>query len=194
MATGRPEWWGAKLLAFAMKFIDLKDAPSSYVGQAGKVPAVKSAEDGLEFVSAAGITFLKLADNRIIYETADTGGWKEYDASADVPAGAKGVILGVTSFLSGLGMTRSCGIYIMFRKKGYTGTDNYACYPCVRVNVNMETASGEGRNQTDVAGCMLIVPVSTDRIFEYKVLVTYTGTGSTVFFLFNMYVSLQGYI
>jgi hypothetical protein len=194
MSSGLADFWRKSYLAFFMRFIDLKDAPSSYVGQAGKTPAVKSTEDGLQFVSPGGINFLELADNRIIYETADTGGWKEFDASSYVPAGSKGVILGVTSFLSGLGMTRSCGVFIMFRKKGYAGTDNYACYPCVQLNVNMETAAGEGRNQTDVAGCMLVVPISTARIFEYRVLVTYSGTGSTTFYLLNVRASLQGYV
>jgi len=33
------------------KFVELEDTPASYSGQAGKVPAVKSTEDGLEFTT-----------------------------------------------------------------------------------------------------------------------------------------------
>lgn len=39
-----------------LSFADLPDTPASYTGQEGKVLAVKSTEDGLEFVQA-GISF-----------------------------------------------------------------------------------------------------------------------------------------
>jgi hypothetical protein len=45
-----------------IRFLQLRDTPDSYSGQAGKVPKVKSTEDGLEF----GITEIK--DNRIAGE------------------------------------------------------------------------------------------------------------------------------
>lgn len=38
----------------ALSFIDLDDAPTSYTGQAGKIVAVNSAEDGLEFIVDGG--------------------------------------------------------------------------------------------------------------------------------------------
>ena len=43
-------------------FLALTDAPGSFVGQAGKVPAVNVAEDALEFVSAAANFFVSLTD------------------------------------------------------------------------------------------------------------------------------------
>lgn len=42
-----------KVLGGAAAFLNLTDTPSSYSGQAGKVPAVNSAEDALEFVTMA---------------------------------------------------------------------------------------------------------------------------------------------
>jgi hypothetical protein len=36
-------------------FLKLKDTPSSYSGQAGKLSEVKSTEDGLDFIDAAPI-------------------------------------------------------------------------------------------------------------------------------------------
>lgn len=38
----------------SLSFIDLDDVPTSYTGQSGKILAVKSAEDGLEFVVNSG--------------------------------------------------------------------------------------------------------------------------------------------
>lgn len=43
-------------------FLALTDAPGSFVGQAGKVPAVNVAEDALEFVSGAANFFVSLTD------------------------------------------------------------------------------------------------------------------------------------
>jgi len=43
--------------AGATRFIDLSDVPGSYSGQGGKNVAVKATEDGLEFVTANGVSF-----------------------------------------------------------------------------------------------------------------------------------------
>jgi hypothetical protein len=43
------------------KFIKLKDAPSSYAGQAGKLPYVKTTEDGLEFLAQKAVGFTSKA-------------------------------------------------------------------------------------------------------------------------------------
>lgn len=40
------------------KFVQLSDTPGSYVGQAGKVPAVNTGETGLEFIEAGGGGFV----------------------------------------------------------------------------------------------------------------------------------------
>ena len=48
------------------KFTDLTDVPQSYVGQAGKLPAVNSAESGLEFVAGGGTA---IPDSEIPYGT-----------------------------------------------------------------------------------------------------------------------------
>lgn len=40
------------ILLRGLNFLNLKDTPSSYSGQAGKIPAVKSTEDGITFVEA----------------------------------------------------------------------------------------------------------------------------------------------
>jgi hypothetical protein len=42
------------LPGFTDAFTDLADVPNSYVGQSGKVVAVKTTEDGLHFISPAG--------------------------------------------------------------------------------------------------------------------------------------------
>jgi len=51
-------------------WINLLDTPSTYAGQSGKMPAVKSTEDGLEFVApGTGATFLALSDTPSPYVT-----------------------------------------------------------------------------------------------------------------------------
>jgi len=52
------------------RFIELDDTPSTYSGQAGKYPRVKSDETGLEFATAAGVgTFKELTDTPDTYTT-----------------------------------------------------------------------------------------------------------------------------
>jgi hypothetical protein len=54
----------------AGNFIDLFDVPGTYVGAAGKVVAVRTEENGLEFTTASGggvSTFLELTDTPITY-------------------------------------------------------------------------------------------------------------------------------
>jgi hypothetical protein len=48
----------------AENFVDLLDVPSSYSGQAGKVPAVNSGETALEFVDQASKTFTVMASDQ----------------------------------------------------------------------------------------------------------------------------------
>lgn len=53
-------------------FLDLDDTPSSFSGQSGKVPAVNSTEDALEFVAAGASDFTSLTDTPSNY-TGSTG-------------------------------------------------------------------------------------------------------------------------
>ena len=52
MATGHLDWWFRGLLSLYMRFIELKDAPSSYEDQAGKNVRVNEDETGVEFGGA----------------------------------------------------------------------------------------------------------------------------------------------
>ncbi len=63
----------------ASTFLDLTDSPASYAGQAGKVAAVKSAEDGLEFV-AGGSVFALVKYGTFPY----SGGWMSGGELADI--------------------------------------------------------------------------------------------------------------
>ena len=75
-----------------LTFKELEDAPSSYVGQAGKVPAVNSGENGLEF---------------IVLPT-DGGGAAAFTELEDTPAsydGEQGKFLRVNSTETGLEFT-----------------------------------------------------------------------------------------
>lgn len=64
----RPSNWNADH-DVDMDFIELSDVPSSYTGQAGKVPMVKSAEDGLEFGRGVGARICLSLDWAIPYNT-----------------------------------------------------------------------------------------------------------------------------
>jgi len=52
MSTGHLDWWFRGLLSLYMRFIELKDAPSSYEDQAGKNVRVNEDETGVEFGGA----------------------------------------------------------------------------------------------------------------------------------------------
>jgi hypothetical protein len=52
---------------YPVPFTSLTDAPTTYHDQAGKFVKVKTAEDGLEFVVASGLT-----DEKVKYDAADT--------------------------------------------------------------------------------------------------------------------------
>ena len=58
--------------AGATTFIELTDAPTTYVGQASKYPRVKVGEDGLEFVSGVttAVAFTELTDAPNSYTNA----------------------------------------------------------------------------------------------------------------------------
>ena len=54
--------YGSKKVAPGVtKFIELKDTPDSYTGQAGKLDYVKTAEDGLEFLGQKAVGFKSAA-------------------------------------------------------------------------------------------------------------------------------------
>lgn len=52
MSTGHLDWWFRGLLSLYMRFIELKDAPSSYEDQASKNVRVNEDETGVEFGGA----------------------------------------------------------------------------------------------------------------------------------------------
>lgn len=56
----------------AETFTDLTDTPSTYTGQAGKVPTVNSAEDALEFTEVSGGTPLIFSDTTMYTHTGTT--------------------------------------------------------------------------------------------------------------------------
>ncbi|MGK9234766.1 hypothetical protein KXS07_23665 [Inquilinus limosus] len=93
------------------KFIRLSDAPSSYVGQAGKIPKVKATEDGLFFDDAgAGVTdFLDLTDTPDTYAGAQGKVLRVNPAGSaiefgDMPqaGGFRGALVDMTANLTGV--------------------------------------------------------------------------------------------
>jgi len=63
----------------SLNFKDLADTPSSYSGQASKVVAVKSTEDGLEFVSPAAMALNDLTD--VTISSPSSGEYLRYDGA-----------------------------------------------------------------------------------------------------------------
>lgn len=60
----------------AKKFTDLTDAPHTYSGQAAKLVRVKSAEDGVEFVTAGGGTLDHAGLSNLAYATSGHTGFE----------------------------------------------------------------------------------------------------------------------
>ncbi|WP_342237167.1 hypothetical protein [Inquilinus sp. OTU3971] len=93
------------------KFTRLADVPSSYVGQAGRIPKVKATEDGLEFDDPTGSVsdFLDLTDTPNSYAGAQgkvlrvnpVGNGVEF---GDMPAagGFRGALVDMTANLTGV--------------------------------------------------------------------------------------------
>lgn len=96
-------------------FINLTDAPGTYVGQAGNVPVVNVAEDALEFISiTAAQTLIGLSDTPVAYsgstlkilrvnagETAMEFVDPKFTDSADTPASYSGQSLKVVRVNAG---------------------------------------------------------------------------------------------
>lgn len=99
-------------------FLSLSDSPGTYVGQAGKVPAVNIAEDGMDFVAGAANYFVSLLDGPGNFgsnalkiprvnagETALEYVSNAFTALADVPAtysGSGSLLLRVNSSATGI--------------------------------------------------------------------------------------------
>jgi len=74
MSTGLPDFWTRAYYELIMNFLELKDTPGSYLGQAHKIPMVNAEESGLEFED-----YPTLAEHKVLHQA---GGGAEINVEA----------------------------------------------------------------------------------------------------------------
>jgi hypothetical protein len=130
------------------QFTALQDTPASYSGMAGKVVAVKSSEDGVEFIDAPGGGASKFTDLQDTPSALTADKWLKVNAAGDA--------IELTDAPSGGGAVAKFGNSVLYTENGGTlelDTENYnsfIVYPTADTTLKFKRFDDGSGNQ--VAG------------------------------------------
>ena len=172
-------------------FIGQGDTPDSYTGQAGKLTAVNTAEDALEFIDAPTSLPVGGTTGQVLTKSSATdgdAGWAAASGGTEIPSSttapenpADGDLWldesqGVAEFINYIDCTNHATDYPL--RRGETAVVNYSAATSAPLHI----ATVEGLYEIEILGDKTVTVSNTDTLYLSPNNTTYSGAFSQDFF------------